>query len=187
MPYADIYLGLLVGGHGTRLGGIDKARLRDGNASFVERLVSALGPAVAEVVLSGRGDQAYPEVDCRLLPDRRAGKGPLAGLETLLGDAPAPWCFLVACDMPRIDAAVLDRLAMCRVESSSIVVATTPFGWEPTCALYHVDLLPRVSKLLDANRRALHTLLHDVGCTEAQLPEALAARLLNVNEPGDHP
>lgn len=187
MSYDDIFVGLLVGGRGKRHGGADKARLADGDATFIERLVSALRPAVAEVVLSGRADQAYPEVDCRFVVDKRAESGPLAGLETLLSEAPTPWCFLVACDMPRVDTAVLSHIIEHRSESARIVVASTPRGLEPTCALYHVDILPQVTKLLDANRRALRVLVHNTGFIEAPLPKGLVPRLLNVNEPGDHP
>ncbi len=181
MSYDDIFVGLLVGGRGKRHGGADKARLVDGDATFIERLVSALRPEVTQIILAGRDDQSFPEVECRFVADRRPDNGPLAGLETLLSVAPSPWCFLVACDMPRIDATVLAHLAEHRNDSTRIVVAATQAGLEPTCALYHADLLPTITELLDANRRALRVLVHNIGFTEAPLPKTLLPSMLNVN------
>ena len=50
----QVTLGLLAGGQGTRLGGVDKAwLLRDGQPQVVR--LAALFPAVSEVLVSSNG------------------------------------------------------------------------------------------------------------------------------------
>lgn len=46
----------------------------------------------------------------RLLADRRPGRGPLAGLETGLGEARADRCLVLACDLPFLPPEVPARL-----------------------------------------------------------------------------
>ncbi len=185
MPYPDIFAAILVGGRGSRMGGVDKARLRDAEGvTFVERLVSALSPAVVEVVLSGRAEQDYAETGLRLVADRRRDAGPLGGLEAVLETAPAPWCFLVACDMPEVDAQVLDRLAAARQPDAQVVVPRTRWV-EPTCALYHVGALVPVGAALARGERALFKLVAGLTHVEVEFAGSAAKKLRNVNRPDD--
>ncbi|MBI3179080.1 MAG: molybdenum cofactor guanylyltransferase [Deltaproteobacteria bacterium] len=184
MRHPDIFAAILVGGRGSRMGGADKARLREGDRTFVERLVAALAPVVAEVVLCGRAEQDYPETGCRLIADRHQGVGPLGGLEAALAAAPVPWCFLVACDMPAVDGEVLDRLAAQRQPNLQVVVPRTA-RLEPACALYHVDALTAVRAALARCSHALHHLVAALPHVEVAFEADLAARLRNVNRTGD--
>lgn len=184
--YEDIFAAILVGGRGTRLGGVEKARLLtpDGRP-LVTRLIDVLRPAVADVVLSGRQDQDYSDTGCRLIPDLRHEAGPLAGLEAVLSVAPQPWCFLVGCDMPHLDASLLDTLARGRSSGVRLIVAETAAGPEPTCALYRRDLLDRVRVTLDTRRRALRDLFDDPGLVRVRLAPHQERLLTNINTDAD--
>jgi molybdopterin-guanine dinucleotide biosynthesis protein A len=184
--YEDILAAVLVGGQGSRLGGADKARLtgRDGRP-LVFRLIDTLRPAVADVVLSGRPDQDFSDTGCRVIHDLRRDTGPLAGLEAVLGQTPQPWCFLVACDMPHLDASVLDTIARGRSPGVRLVIPETEAGPEPTCALYHRDVLGRVRTLLDTRRRALRGLLDDPRAVRVRLRAEQERLLTNINTVAD--
>jgi len=182
----DTVAAVLVGGGGERLGGVDKAMLRwpDGT-TLLERLVTTLRPEVREVVLLGRANQRYPGVDCRLLEDTRPGCGPLGGLDAALAAGIAPWCFLVACDMPRVGAELLHYLADRRNRDTCAVVPTRGPGLEPTAALYSATCAPSVRAALNARQRALHRLLEQIPHTPVDLPAELRGQLTNVNTPED--
>jgi molybdopterin-guanine dinucleotide biosynthesis protein A len=45
-----------------------------------------------------------------VIPDRFPGVGPLAGIEAALNATNVEWNLLVACDMPALDASVLEEL-----------------------------------------------------------------------------
>jgi len=184
--YPDVFAAILVGGHGRRLGGTDKARLpATGAQTLLKRLVRLFRPAVSDVLLAGRPDQDFPETGCRLVSDRRPECGPLGGLEAVLEVAPEPWCFLLACDMPAIDTTFLDTLARGCTDGARIVIAETGHGLEPTCALYHRDLLDRVRAALDAGRCAPRVLFDEPGLVTIRLAPEMEAMLANINEPSD--
>jgi molybdopterin-guanine dinucleotide biosynthesis protein A len=183
--YDDIFVAILVGGSGTRLGGVDKALLKwpDGT-TLLERLVGALRPAVRDVVLVGRAGQSYP-VDCRLLTDTREGSGPLAGLDAALHAEIAPWCFLVACDMPGVGVELLHYLADRRTTDVCAVVPSTEIGLEPTAALYSRACRASIRAALDRGQRAVHKVVESLAHNAVDVPAVLRSQLTNVNTPED--
>jgi molybdopterin-guanine dinucleotide biosynthesis protein A len=144
-------------------------------------VLASLRGVVSSVVLAGRAGQAFPEVDAPLRVDRYPGAGPLAGLEALLADPPAPWCWLVASDMPRFDAGLLAVLAPARGDRQ-IVVPEASGRLHPTCALYEASLLGEVRRRLAAGERSLHRLIEAVPHARVSVAGALASALFNVNE-----
>lgn len=83
----------------------------------------------------------------RVLADLRPGLGPLAGIETALGEATADYVFVTACDMPLAEPSLARELAR-RVGAAAAIPATDS-GPEPCFAVYSRRCLPVVSHLLD--------------------------------------
>lgn len=184
--HPDIFAGILVGGRGKRLGGRDKARLqRPDGTTFLQHIVDTVRPQVQSILLAGRADQSYDEYSVPLVPDMYLDAGPLAGLSALLTAAPAPWCFLVACDLGNFDAAVLDLLVDARTGGEEIIAPVSGRGVEPTCALYATSLALDVRMRLDQGERALHRLIAATPHARVALPPTLEATFVNVNEPAD--
>lgn len=196
----DVFAGILVGGRGQRLGGVDKARLplpaaaggggesgESGAAprTTLERLVHCLQDHVVTVLLAGRVTQSYPEVACRMVQDAAVDAGPLAGLVALLRAAPVPWCWLLACDLPRLDPSLVHRLAQARRAATPIVVLETAHGLEPTAALYHRSILPEAEASLQRGELSLRRLIDRLPHTRLALSAASADSLFNVNQPHD--
>jgi len=181
----DVFAAILVGGTGTRLGGVDKAMLRwpDGT-TLLERLVTTLRPAVREVVLVGRAEQSF-DVDCRMLEDTRPDTGPLAGLDAALHADIAPWCFLVACDMPTVGRELLHYLADRRTNDVCAVVPSTDGQLEPTAALYAASCRDSIRAALDDGRRAVHKVVVTLAHVPVDVPKSLRRQLTNVNTPED--
>jgi molybdenum cofactor guanylyltransferase len=187
MSYADIFAGILVGGHGRRLGGVDKARLprTDHDDTLLGHLLGVLGPEVAAVRLSGRPEQSYPEAEAPLVADLRPDAGPLGGLEALLAAAPTPWCFLVACDLPDFDVGILHTVAKARRSGVRAVILESAHGLEPTCSLYHRDLFSDLRTALDRGDRAVRDFIARSEHLRVRLSDDLVPALRNINGPGD--
>jgi len=76
-------LGLvLAGGLARRMGGGDKARIRIGGATILERVLARLTPQCAAVILNANGDPArFADTGLAVVPDSVPGfAGPLAGI-----------------------------------------------------------------------------------------------------------
>jgi molybdopterin-guanine dinucleotide biosynthesis protein A len=124
---APLLVGIFVGGRGSRMGGVAKGLLRapDSELSLVERLSGELARVAprAEVVLVGAAEP-YASLGLSSVTDEPPGVGPLGGLLGLLAHAErrgATSVLSLACDLPRLDAALLARLLNEAAEASALV------------------------------------------------------------------
>jgi molybdopterin-guanine dinucleotide biosynthesis protein A len=151
----------------------------------LERAAETLAGVVPDVIIVS--SRELPATRWPRVPDARAGRGPLAGIEAALMHAEAtgrPGAFVLACDMPLVDEATVrsildglgDHLAAAPAADGGAAV-------EPLCAAYRVECLPAVTDALDRDRLAAHEMFATVGGIRIALP---AERFLNVNTPGDH-
>src|SRR3954451_17907205 len=126
---------ILAGGKARRLDGVDKSSLRAGRQSILERQLDAAHTVSDDVLLvGGRAGRAIP-TDVRVIEDRVADAGPLAGLDAALAAARHPELVLLACDMPWVTAPFLAFLAE-QFGDHEAVVPRTERGYHPLCAVY---------------------------------------------------
>ncbi|MCC6737712.1 MAG: molybdenum cofactor guanylyltransferase [Planctomycetia bacterium] len=140
---------VLCGGRSERMGR-DKALLDWGGKPLVAHVASRLSPAFEEVVLSGDPSR-YGRLGWRCIADR-GGAGPLAGLCAAFLALPHAALFLVACDMPRIDAASAVALWP-HLRSRDAAVPLAAHGPEPLHAFYARRVLPAAARLLAGSGR----------------------------------
>ncbi len=173
---------ILAGGRARRLGGVCKPLLEVGGRRIVDRVREALAPLCHQVVVVG--DPALlGDVGLRVVPDRRPGLGPLAGLEAALEETDGDVLLLLGGDMPLLDGALLERLLDAEAAAVAVCFAGDE-GPEPLCARYARSLLPAVRARLDAGDLALHRLLDEVGALRLPLSSpADRLALSNVNTP----
>lgn len=164
-----LLVGIFVGGRGTRMGGVAKGLLKapSSEATLLQRLRAQLASALpdAEVVLVGAAD-AYAHVGLSVVNDEPRGVGPLGGLIGLLADAErrgATHVLALACDLPRIGAALLRRLAEEAADKSALVTAQGEIR-NPLIARYAVaQALPAARAVLGAGARSLQAVLDGLG------------------------
>lgn len=221
---------ILAGGASRRMGGGQKALLRVGDREVLDRLLDGPGRDFQDIVLAAPPSSALAEAlerfgwigrpeafrrtadgaRLRIVPDRRPGRGPLAGLETALPAARAERAWVLACDLPfmvaevgRIllsaleeggDGEVAGREAAVRAQAETAppraVVPYVDGRLQPLCAAYQRWAAGRARKLLDADRRRTTEWLEELAVTRlpasafqsAGDPERL---FLNLNEPAD--
>lgn len=201
MTDRDRIVGAVLAGGESRRMGRDKAllRLTDGS-TLLERTIATLRAAgLDEIVLSvstarrGRALQdAVPAArGLRLATDATPGRGPLGGLHAALRAHPYRYVLLVACDMPRLDAAALGALIAEPRDADALVPRLA--GWAQTLhALYGPACLPPAERLLAEGHLAMRDLLAAPGLRVRFLDETWLARagaattaFSNLNTPGD--
>ena len=168
--------GIFVGGRGSRLGGIAKGLLKapDSDTTLVERLLQQLARAApdAEIVLVGSAE-AYAKLGLPALSDAPAGVGPLGGLLGLLDYAAARgarFALALSCDLPRLNAAILMRLARENPELGALVTEQAGVR-NPLIARYAVaEALPAARQVLSGGARSLQAVLDALGPGVAALP-----------------
>jgi len=172
---------VLVGGSSKRMGR-DKALLRVGSASLVEHVALEVRAAAGSVALVGAPER-YSALGFDCLPDLRTGFGPLAGIEAALGSRRGEWNLIVACDMPRLDSALLKQLLRDAEEHEAMCTVTRDAGGaiHPLCAVYRTSCAPVVWKALDTGRLRLMDVIRELAASifEAEII------LPNVNTPSE--
>lgn len=182
MPVAaELTLGILAGGRGTRLGGRDKAWLERGGMAQVLRIANRFVGDCGQVLVSANRELArYRDAGLQALPDRTADLGPLGGLDALAAACATPWLLTLPVDI--IDAC--DHLPRALAAAGGDgAVAVDDDGLQPLVALY------RVPPLRAALAVAIAVGDHSVQAMQARMRLARirceGARFGNLNTPRD--
>lgn len=179
---------ILAGGKSSRMGS-DKARLRLGGQSFVEKIADALAAITKTVRVVGALDTGG---SWAVVPDVHEQWGALGGLHAALAACDSEWAAVVACDLPFVTGELFMRLAGWRENFEAVVPVQADGRLQPLCALYRKRAcLGRAEELIVAGERRPRVLLEGVQ-TRLIMPEELAdlsaAELFftNVNTPSDY-
>lgn len=139
---------ILAGGQSRRMGR-DKAWLPlDGQSLLARQLELIRQLAPAEIFVSGRADTDYCALGCRVLTDRFANVGPLAGVERALEATTTPLLLVLAVDLPDLTVDFLRRLAVGCVGEAGVVLRHAGH-LEPLVAFYPKAAWPVLVGLLD--------------------------------------
>jgi molybdopterin-guanine dinucleotide biosynthesis protein A len=152
---ADCTALILAGGDSSRMGQ-DKAGLLLDGTTLLQRVTATMQdifPAVIVSVRQPRAEVALPQV-C----DAQADGGPLAGLVAGLAQVETPWMFAVACDMPFIQSAVIERMAELRGEHQAVVplIGGHP---QPLFAFYSKAALDTMREMQAAGEKRVRAVL----------------------------
>lgn len=181
---------ILAGGAATRMGR-DKALLRLGGTTLLERAVDRVRRAGGEPVVVGPPRSRLPLPGVRRLDEAADGslrEGPLAALRFGLRATGAPFALALACDLPLLTEALLRRLAA-EAPAWEAVVPRAGGELQVLCAAWGRGCLPAMDAGLAAGERALHPVLGRLRTRyleEAELAACGGAGMfLNVNTPED--
>ena len=141
---------LLAGGKSRRMGE-DKRHLVVGGQTLLERGLGVLRSIFQEVLVVIAQDSPPLDVDARVVRDLVPDCGSLGGLYTGLTQAITPHIFVVACDMPFLDPAVIAQFTN-QSSTADIVMAKLAARLHPMHALYGKRCLPVVEQMIRARR-----------------------------------
>ena len=125
---------MLAGGRSSRMG-VDKALLRFGEQSLLERALQNAGAVGNDVYIVG-SRQLYGRFG-KVVEDVYPGCGPLGGIHAALASTPTELNLILSVDMPLMSAGFL-RWLLERGRSSEelVVVPDAAGGLQPLCATY---------------------------------------------------
>lgn len=181
---------LLAGGKSRRMGE-DKRYLVVGEQTLLERGLDVLRSIFQEVLVVIAQDSPPLDVDARVVRDLVPDCGSLGGVYTGLTQATAPCIFVVACDMPFLDQAVIAQFTSRRA-TADIVMAKLAARLHPMHALYGKRCLPALEQMIRARQLKIqemvsHASLRVRYVTEAELLtlDPSGRSFQNVNTPAD--
>lgn len=181
---------LLAGGKSRRMGE-DKRFLVVGEQTLLERGLGVLSSIFQEVLVVVAQDSPPLDVDARVVRDLVPDCGSLGGMYTGLMQAATPYIFVVACDMPFLDSAVISQFTSRRT-TADIVMAKLAARLHPMHALYGKGCLLAMEQMilvrqLKIQEMVSHAALRVRYVTEADLLtiDPSGRSFQNVNTPAD--
>jgi molybdopterin-guanine dinucleotide biosynthesis protein A len=131
---------VLAGGRSTRMQRDKAGIVYHGHETQLEIAMKLLAPRVTRAFVSVRADQADDPVRSAWprIVDRGDVEGPIAGISAALAEHPEVAWLVLACDLPFLDGATLDRLLEQRdPERDATAFRSSHDGLpEPLCAIY---------------------------------------------------
>jgi molybdopterin-guanine dinucleotide biosynthesis protein A len=171
------------------MGGVAKGLLPapEGGEPLVLRLARLARELGCEPVLVGEG-AAYSAVlpGLRTILDRPSGVGPLGGLNGLLHAAGERRVLALACDLPRVSSALLERFLSERPQAAVLAARGSVGAWEPLCARYDAaTVAPLCERALARGVRSFQALFSELTVEELALSDGERSQLGDWDYPED--
>jgi molybdenum cofactor guanylyltransferase len=188
-------LGLvLAGGLARRMGGGDKALLRIGGVSILDRVLERLGPQCIGIILNANGDpRRFASTGLPVVADDVPGfagplAGILAGLDWAAAHAPeTAWIGSVPGDCPFLPRDLIARLHAARTEAGAPLACAKSGEWRhPVAGLWPVALREDLRHaLVEENLRKIEIWTSRHGVALAEWTDTPVDPFFNVNTPED--
>jgi molybdopterin-guanine dinucleotide biosynthesis protein A len=183
--------GIILAGGKSRRMGEDKRYLVVGEQTLLERGLGVIRSIFQEVLVVIAQDTPPLSVDARVIRDLLPDCGSLGGLYTGLMQATTPWIFVVACDMPFLDQAVISQFTSRRA-TADIVMAKLDARLHPMHALYGKRCLPALEQMIQARQLKIQEIVSQSSLRVQYVTEAELLTIdpswrsfQNVNSPSD--
>ncbi len=181
---------ILAGGKSTRLG-LDKAFLRLGSQTLIERTVEKLRHLSTDIIVVTNSPARYEPLSLpvRLVGDIEAGEGSLMGIYSGLQAARHPLALAVACDMPFLNLPLL-RYMILMTHGHDVVVPYLDGYLEPLHAIYGRSCLAAMKIALQAGERRIvaffdHVRVRHLDVQEIDIFDPHHLSMFNVNTRDD--
>ena len=186
---------ILAGGQAQRMGGIDKGRLKIGDASILEIIIKCLNFQLDKIVLNANGDLArFSDLEIDVIPDTIKGYvGPLAGILSGLRFAEQNGfssILTVASDTPFFPVDLLSKLSNVSPQQSALIsIAATKqkdkLIRHPTFGLWSVSLADDLEKNIQSGLRKIVLWADKHSAKTVLFPSSEYDPFFNINTQGD--
>jgi molybdopterin-guanine dinucleotide biosynthesis protein A len=196
MPHPPTYGLVLAGGLARRMGGGDKALIKIGRSTILDRVLATLSGQCVDIIINANGDpKRFEDTGCIVVPDNVPGfAGPLAGVLAGLDWLAAQnngieWMVSVPGDCPFLPDDLVERLHEARRKmGAGVPLACARSGeWRhPVVGLWPVALRGDLRKaLVEEDLRKIEVWTARHGIAIADWPTEPIDPFFNVNTPED--
>jgi len=179
---------ILSGGKNIRMG-VNKAFLKIGQRTIIERTVKLFNQLFEQVILVTNDPLDYSHLNLEIVVDLFPKGGALIGIYTGLFYASHSPCFIAACDMPFLNAAVIDYM-LGLGENYDVVIPSLEDGYHPVHALYSRRCINHIEHLIEAKNYKITDFFEKVRVREVRPAEIKPLNpamdsFININTPED--
>lgn len=176
---------ILAGGKSSRMG-TDKAFLPWGDNSFIESTIAkAQQYGFTDIIVVTNKKVNFKHLTVTIIEDIYPQCGPLSGIHAGLTYGNSKGYFVISCDMPLLDFAVLDQLTPYFNDKVEAVIPSYQGKIQPLAAIYHKSCAKVIkTMLLYQDERRVRKLFERV-VTKFVESSYFANKFFNVNTPNE--
>ena len=177
---------VLAGGQSSRMGR-DKALLEIEGKSLLQRVCEVAAVLTPEVYVLTAWPDRYRSTlteTSQFLVEYNPGCGPLVALTQGLKEIAAEWILLLGCDLPLLNAQIIQKWASQLTDFPPSTLAVVPYQnprWEPLCGFYRKQSLPSLQSFIDKGGRSFQVWLNQIPAIPLPVGEQEAVMLSNCN------
>ncbi len=153
-------IAILSGGQSSRMG-INKALASLNGAKVIEYILARLQPRFDELLIVTNEPKLFEKYPARVITDIYPRKGPIAGIHAALKTTSQAQLFVLSCDMPFINADVINYMLE-RAQGYDSVVPVLGGRLQPTAAVYNQSCLPLLIDCLEKDKLKLTRIFEDL-------------------------
>jgi molybdopterin-guanine dinucleotide biosynthesis protein A len=152
--YENISCAVLAGGKATRLNGENKAFLKVGGKTNIEKFLSVTAGIFGETIVVAREPEHYCNFEnVKVVTDIFKNIGPLGGIHAALKNASYDAVFCFSCDMPFLDREIiLDEIAEFQRSECGILVPKIGDFIEPLHSVYSRTLSDTIEQHISGGK-----------------------------------
>ncbi len=140
---------ILAGGLNSRMDGRNKAFLEVNGKTILTRLLGRLQPIFGEIVLVTREPDLYADQPVKVVTDIYTARSSLTGIHAGISHITTDHAFVVPCDTPFLQTAVVQLLLDELDPALDVVVPFFDGHFQPLCAIYSKKCLAPIESMLD--------------------------------------
>ncbi|MEA1886933.1 MAG: molybdenum cofactor guanylyltransferase [Bacteroidota bacterium] len=186
----DITAAILAGGKNTRFSGRTKAKIIIDGQPMIERIIKVLERVFNDIVIIANNENEFSDYGhIRITGDIYPDIGPLGGLHSALTNTNSKAVFLVASDMPELNAEVIRHVVDNFNHQKCEALIPDYKGYiEPLHAIYKRDVLERLESFIrTADNYSIREFLKLVDYKYLVIDniEGVSNPFVNINSPED--
>jgi len=175
---------IIAGGKSKRMG-FDKRTLTIDGKTLLERTINILTTVFGEKpVLVGDNLSEVNKSSLRVINDYKPGCGPMGGILAALEDNEKEWTYVLASDLPSIQASDIQNLIDYEDSESDIVSVGVNNRFEPLIAKYRKKNIPFWKKQLHDGEYSIQKSLNQIKHRVID-PVSSQDAVCNLNRPSD--
>lgn len=168
--------------------GKDKALLTFKNTPLIVHEIQILEFFFKEVVLITNNRKKFSNIfklkTYTIFEDIYPDKGPICGIYTALKMCKQDYVFIMACDMPTPNQALIEAMYK-SLQSNQILVASYQKKLEPLFAFYHQSCLPIIENQINNNQLRIRDIFSKLKTSIYPVDSFEQKALTNLNTPQD--
>ena len=145
--YTDVTGIILAGGKSIRMGE-NKALMKLGSKTVIERMVDIVQPLFSNIILISNTPEEYKFLQLPIFSDVYKYRGPLAGIHSALKNSQTEKNFILSCDIPLMSHAMINYIIQYKTNKPVTICKATGYT-QPLAGLYNKSILSKAEKYLN--------------------------------------